>query len=408
MKSEEIEDFLKQNTKNANEMFVRLSFYLIFLGPIFILLKYLNVFRISYSFSIFVILLSLVIHIVLRLTDKFCNNEKIGKFLSLSLFGIYIAILGTNANVGIYISYAIVAFLSCIYIDYKATILTCLNCYFLMLISLFVRSKTAYVIFSDVDSAIEWFISTSLGFTIEFFFVLMVTQSIARLFRVTIGKIYDKTLRLQQVQDKLIFAFADTVEFADSTTGTHIKRTSKYVKLIALKLREMGFFVNELTDELIDLCIRAAPLHDIGKISVPNNVLSKPGKFTPEEFDQMKQHVQAGYDLIEKEFHELQDPDFVKVASDMAYYHHEKWNGEGYPRGVKGEEIPICGRIMAAADVLDALLSKRQYKEAFSLEKTMEIFKESSGTHFDPCVVDAVLALKDEIAEVANLDTKRL
>ena len=118
----------------------------------------------------------------------------------------------------------------------------------------------------------------------------------------------------------------------------------------------------------------------------------------------MKNHVQAGYDLIERNFYELEDAMFVKIAADMAYYHHEKWDGKGYPRGIKGKNIPICGRIMAAADVLDALLSKRQYKEPFSLAKTMEIFKESSGNHFEPCIAEAVINLRNEIEEIIKND----
>lgn len=404
MDKRESKDFLRQNTKNANLMFMRISFCLNMLGPLFALLTCLDVFDIAYSYSVFVTICSVVMSLVLVLLNKYCKNERIAMGFSLGFFAVFVAILAVNSDVGVYISYALVSFLSCIYMDYKVTIRTCVACYLVMLASLFVRSHTAFKVFVDSPSPLHWFIAFGAGFTIEFFFVFLITQSIAKLFRSTLDKLYDKTVELQSVQDKLIFAFADTVEFSDSTTGAHIKRTSVYVKLIALKLREMGYYEHELTDELVDLYTRAAPLHDIGKISVPNNILTKPGRFTDEEFAQMKKHVQAGYELIEKEFHELEDAGFVKVASDMAYYHHEKWDGNGYPRGIKGNDIPVCGRIMAAADVLDALLSKRQYKEPFSLEQTLEIFEESRGSHFEPCIVDAVLSLKDEIAQVIRND----
>ena len=125
-----------------------------------------------------------------------------------------------------------------------------------------------------------------------------------------------------------------------------------------------------LSDKEMEMIAVAAPLHDIGKFCVPTDILNKPGKYTAEEYDEMKKHAQAGHDLIENEFSGLQNEDFVKVASQMAWFHHEKWDGTGYPRGIKGNEIPLCGRIMAAADVLDALLSKRHYKEAFDIEES--------------------------------------
>lgn len=404
MKQTSTNEFLRQNTINANKMFMKISFCLNAVGPIFILLKYLKIFNMTYNYSIFVSIISLICSVTLYLLNKKCKNEKIVMYFSLTFIASFVAILATNSRVGIYISYAMVSFLSCMYMDYKITVKTSIISYFAMLISLFIRSQTAYKIFLDSQSPLHWFRAMALGFTMEFFFVLIVSRAIAKLFRKTIDKLFDKTVELQKVQDKLIFAFADAVEFSDSTTGAHIRRTSIYVKLIALKLREMGYYSQELTDDLIDLYTHAAPLHDIGKISVPNNILSKPGRFTPEEFEQMKNHVQAGFDLIERNFYELEDAMFVKIASDMAYYHHEKWDGNGYPRGIKGENIPICGRIMAAADVLDALLSKRQYKEPFSIDKTMEIFKESSGNHFEPCIVEAVIDLRREIEEIIKDD----
>jgi len=397
-------NFLRQNTISANKMFMKIVFCLNALGPAFIILKFLNIFHITYQYSFFVLALSLFGSILIYFLNTKCNNEKIVMYITLTFIATFVAVLAVNSSVGIYISYAMVSFLSCMYMDYKITVRTGIISYFAMLISLYFRSKTAYLIFNDSSSPIQWFIAMSLGFTMEFFFVLIVSRAITKLFRKTIEKLFDKTEELQKVQDKLIFAFADTVESSDSTTGAHIRRTNIYVKLIALKLREMGYYSEELTDELIDLYTQAAPLHDIGKISVPNNILSKPGRFTPEEFEQMKNHVQAGYDLIERNFYELEDAMFVKIAADMAYYHHEKWDGKGYPRGIKGKNIPICGRIMAAADVLDALLSKRQYKEPFSLAKTMEIFKESSGNHFEPCIAEAVISLRNEIEEIIKND----
>ena len=160
-------------------------------------------------------------------------------------------------------------------------------------------------------------------------------------------------------------------------------------------------YTDVLTEENIQLYVNTAPLHDLGKIRVPDQILCKPSRFTPEEFEKMKIHSLEGYNLIDENLTGVESDEFLEIAKIMALYHHEKWNGTGYPNSVKGTDIPLCARIMAAADVLDALLSKRQYKDAMTIEQAMDIFRESSGSHFEPCIVDAVLACEDSIREVA-------
>ena len=203
------------------------------------------------------------------------------------------------------------------------------------------------------------------------------------------------------MQNKVIISFANLVESRDSFTGEHIKRTAIYVELIARELVKKGLYTDVLTEENIQLFVNTAPLHDLGKIRVPDQILCKPSRFTPEEFERMKTHSLEGYNLIDENLTGVESDEFLEIAKIMALYHHEKWNGTGYPNNVKGTDIPLCARIMAAADVLDALLSKRQYKDAMSIEQAMDIFRESSGSHFEPCIVDAVLACEDSIREVA-------
>ena len=203
------------------------------------------------------------------------------------------------------------------------------------------------------------------------------------------------------MQSKVIISFANLVESRDTFTGEHIKRTAIYVELIARELVKQGLYTDVLTEENIQLYVNTAPLHDLGKIRVPDQILCKPSRFTPEEFEKMKIHSLEGYNLIDENLTGVESDEFLEIAKIMALYHHEKWNGTGYPNNVKGTDIPLCARIMAAADVLDALLSKRQYKDAMTVEQAMDIFRESSGSHFEPCIVDAVLACEDSIREVA-------
>ena len=267
----------------------------------------------------------------------------------------------------------------------------------LIIISLYIKSFNIYTNIRDVETPFQWFIGAVFGYCFEFIFVCLTTITLTKQMRKTIERMQTKSNRIKNIQIKTIQAFSNIVEWSDQYTGEHIKRTSIYVGLIAKKLVEMGIYTDELTPEKIELIKQAAPLHDIGKINVPNNILNKPGKITQEEFEIIKTHSKVGYEIISSELTDLENPSYIKIAEEMALYHHERWDGKGYPNHVAGTDIPICGRIMAAADVLDALLSKRQYKEAFSLEKTMELFREASGSQFDPEIVKAVLALEYDI-----------
>lgn len=194
------------------------------------------------------------------------------------------------------------------------------------------------------------------------------------------------------MQSGIITMMAEIVENRDDNTGGHIRRTAGYVESIARELQKQGSYRDILTDGYINDIIVAAPLHDIGKIHISDAVLNKPGKLTQEEFEIMKTHTTAGQKLLEHAKEELGESGYLNTAVEMAAYHHEWWNGGGYPYGISGEEIPLCARIMAVADVFDALTSKRCYKDAMPLEKAYAIIREESGTHFDPVVAEAFLA----------------
>ena len=217
-------------------------------------------------------------------------------------------------------------------------------------------------------------------------------------------KVAERTQELAQTQDVTIHSLATLAETRDNETGGHILRTQHYVKAIAEKLAQDPKFNQELDKATIDLFFKSAPLHDIGKVGVPDAILLKPGKLTDEEFDIMKTHSELGYVALvkaEEAFEMDHKPNFLAHARDIARTHHEKWNGKGYPKGLTGEEIPLSGRIMAVADVYDALICKRVYKPAFPHEKAVAIITEDRGTHFDPHVVDAFLEIEHAIKDIA-------
>lgn len=205
---------------------------------------------------------------------------------------------------------------------------------------------------------------------------------------------------ISQMQSGLIITLADIVENRDSDTGFHILKTADYVRIILEGLKKKGYYSNRLSEKFISEVEMAAPLHDIGKINIPDAVLNKPGRLNDEEYEIMKGHTLAGKKIMEKAISTFQGENYLKEARNMAAYHHEKWDGSGYPEGLKGEVIPLSARVMAVADVFDALTSKRVYKDAMSYEKAIEIIKSDAGKHFDPKCVEVFVDAEDEVRRV--------
>ena len=212
---------------------------------------------------------------------------------------------------------------------------------------------------------------------------------------------------LSRYHKEMVMGFATLVENKDGSTGGHIKRTSLYVKLLAEELRHRGFYKDVLTKDYINNLCRSAPMHDIGKVSVPDVILQKPGKLTDEEFEAMKQHAAKGGEIIRETFGHLENKEFTQMAYEVSRYHHEKWNGKGYPDGLKRKEIPLCARIMAIADVFDAVSMKRCYREALPLDKCFEIIQEGSGQDFEPLLAEVFLDIRDKV-EAAHHEVNNL
>ena len=204
-----------------------------------------------------------------------------------------------------------------------------------------------------------------------------------------------------EMQNHVIEDLAGLIETRDVGTGEHVIRTKKYVGLIARELQKHPEYQGVLTDDAIEEIENAAPLHDIGKIAIPDSILLKPGRFTPDEFEVMKKHSVKGGEMVDSIFVNLGDKPFLDKAYDIAVSHHEKWDGSGYPKGLKGEEIPLAARIMAIADVYDALVSKRVYKDSMAPKDAFGIIVRDAGTHFDPHIVDLIKGLEDKFIEIA-------
>lgn len=214
------------------------------------------------------------------------------------------------------------------------------------------------------------------------------------------SSVEQKTAQLKKVQEQMIFGFASLVENKNIVTGGHIRRTSSYVDVIGRQLLKEKKFQEELNERYVARLRLIAPLHDIGKISVPEYILDKPGKLTPEEFEIMKTHTTDGAGIVERIMGDGSDCRDCVMAVEVALYHHEKWDGTGYPTGKKEYQIPLSARIMAIADVFDALTSERPYKEAYSIDKAVQILIQERGTHFDPVILDAFLRVRSEVEQI--------
>ena len=216
-------------------------------------------------------------------------------------------------------------------------------------------------------------------------------------------EVQKRTREVAAIQDVTILAMASLAETRDSDTGNHIRRTQFYVKALAEKLKTHPRFKDALDDSTIAMLFKSAPLHDIGKVGIPDKILLKPGRFEPHEFAIMKTHTTLGRSAIEHAEQSLgTSVDFLTCAKEIAQWHQEKWDGSGYPDGIGGDHIPVAARLMAVADVYDALISRRVYKDGMPHDKAVQIIAEGKGSHFDPDMVDAFLDLQDEFRAIAK------
>lgn len=238
---------------------------------------------------------------------------------------------------------------------------------------------------------------------------LLITSIVPMLFVIGLYMNFENPalVRLKQYNADMVTGFATLVENRDNNTGGHIRRTKGYVQIIINELKKKPEYARILTKDYIENVINAAPMHDIGKISTPDHILQKPGKLTAEEYEIMKQHSAIGGNIIRETFADLDEPEYQQIAYEVARYHHEKWNGKGYPDGLKGEEIPLHARIMAIADVFDAVSAKRCYRDAMPIDKCFKIIEEGSGEDFDPELATIFLNAREKVLAYYIEDNER-
>lgn len=396
--------FFNENIRSVNKVVEILLLTCAVVPLAFCVLTLLGIWRVPHDYSALMFSYSVFSFFVAHGLNRFPKTQKIGMYFGIIAAAGFVELLAIKNIIQVNITYAVVPFLSCLYFNKKVTITSTITSFALMVFALFIRSKTVLTVLAtdvQVHTPHTWFISSLVGYSIEFLFIFLLALTMANRSHKAIELLHTQNVNLKNTQDMIIGFVASCLGSHDLFTGRHVQHTKHYVKIIATKLRDFGYYTDVLTDETIHLYETAAFLHDIGKIHIPEGVLNKIGKFTEEDYKVMKTHPVEGKRLLEQ-LPKIGDGRFNQIAIDMAFTHHEKWDGTGYPRGLKGKEIPLSGRIMAAADVMDALISKRLYKEQFTINEAIKIFNESTEKQFEPCIVEATKACQEEIEELAR------
>lgn len=434
------DSFFTENIVNINKRIYIILFWTLIVPVSFVALTQVGVWYVPTPYAAMIFIYSLAMAFICMVLNKTGNKNLQSVTMYLGLIGIsgFVFLLGMKGVIVLTISWAFAPFISCLYYNRRLTRITTIINFVLTIVAYWLRSSAVTLVLSGVKTASRWFIENVSGVIVEFIFVFLVTdflskrtyQTFRRLMSINADKdgaykrLNEKTLEQfntnKELQEKNEYIEKlneelntrnkglsenqhKIVEFVLSSFGsfdlfgvTHNYHTGKYVQEISKKLRENGYYADELTDEKIETYMLTALLHDAGKIRIPQNIVNKFGKYTKEEYEIMKTHPMEGRKILE-EMPIIDDGSFNIIAKEMALYHHERWDGSGYPYGVSGEAIPLCARILGAADVLDALISPRLYKEPMSIDEAMKFFAEEKGKSFEPCIADAVIALKDEI-----------
>lgn len=419
--------FFNENIVNVNKKVCNILFFTIPVPVVFFVLSAIDIWIVPHIYSLTVFLYSTILSIVYKILIKKNVNQVFLMYMGIFIASGFVFLLGFEGIITITISFAFPPFITCLYYNRKVTKYTTFICFILSCLCYWPRSFKVPLVLGGVETPLYWFIKNIIGLVIEYIFLLILTDYMSNRTHNTLqklvssmestekayGEVKETSLKIQQIntelqnkntqlaltQYKIIQFVAECLGSHDLFTGQHVMHTQKYVEVICKEMIKLGIYSDVLTPENVEIFKNAAFLHDIGKIHVPEGILNKIGKFTDEEFERMKCHTIEGKDLLEF-LPMINDGRFNEIAKQMAFYHHEKWDGTGYPNKISGIEIPLCARIMAAADVMDALLSQRLYKDPKTIEEAIEIFENSRDTHFESCIVDAVVSCKDEISAI--------
>ncbi len=401
------DEILRENEKQANCIVAKVMFVTFIIFTVVYLFNRMGLFvidevimTISYMVSGVLLLLPTVLTYGLKIERNYV------KYINVISAVLFVTIISITLNYHVVVIYVYPIAVASLYFSKKVNVIATI----FTTVCISIGQVIAYYVtpvkddnFDDLYEIVMWGIipRAMILVAIAVIFTMLCTRTVALL-----SNLIHAVEAQTKYHNEMVIGYATLVENRDGSTGGHIKRTSLYVKLLAETLKRRGLYEDILTKEYMENLVKAAPMHDIGKISIPDSVLQKPGRLTDEEYDVMKQHAARGGEIIRNTFGHMEDEVYTQMAYEVARFHHEKWNGKGYPDGLKGEEIPLAARIMAIADVFDAISEKRCYRDAMPLDKCFDIIREGSGQDFDPMMVEVFLDIRDEVEKVYH-DAKK-
>lgn len=325
------------------------------------------------------------------------RNSRVLKYVLIGTINLMVLSVACIPNMRVYLTFLLPPLLSFFYADEKFTLFASITSGISYVLSIGSRC-----LFEADDTFTLWtrkqyFLAFGIGGLVELaaygFILYILTRTTAQMLKRT----YLKRKRFKEIHHFILDGFANIVESKDKNTAEHISRASRYVEIICGQLKKKGLYPEQVNDVTIPVMIRAAPFHDLGKVSVPDDILNKPGRLNAAEWNVIQHHPADGALFIQHNFNVLDDELFTRTASEMALCHHERIDGTGYPFKLVSDEIPVSARIMATADIFDALVSKRAYKKPYTVDEAYSVLKELSGTSLDPVMVDCMIEARDEV-----------
>lgn len=397
-------NILQENEKQANRIVAKVMGTTFLIFTLIYLLNILDIFVIkAHIMNIAYICSSVLLLFPMVLTYLFKVEKKYVKYLNVLSAALFVMLLSVTLTYHVVVIYVYPIAIASLYFSKRLNIVATA----FTVVGVSVGQLMAFYLdtvqddnFTELYSVIIWGIipRALVLIAVAVIFTMLCSRTV-----ILLRSLANTTEELSNYHKEMVMGFATLVENKDGSTGGHIKRTTMYVKLLAEELRKRGYYEGVLTESYIENLGMAAPMHDIGKIAVPDVILQKPGRLTDEEFETIKQHAASGGKIIQETFGHLENEQYTRMAYEVSMFHHEKWNGKGYPTGLKRKEIPLCARIMAIADVFDAVSEKRCYRDAMPMDKCFEIIQEGSGQDFDPLLVEVFLDIREKVEEVHKM-----
>ncbi len=399
------EAYILSNERRIDGILLKCVAVLILVGPLLMLCKRYAILNVENWECIGLSVFNLAVVVVAGFFYRSQSYRYVVKHLLLLGMHAGVCFVSAKEGINLRIAYMMMPALACLYFRRRFMLQITGICYVMMICALYVRSYGEVAAHYPGWEAMDWFGVNGIAYTLEYVLLACILDALVKTICDSLSRLEKKNEQIYEMQKQLVIGFANVLESRDRDTGSHVKRTADYACMLAQTLLERNMYTDELTEKFISDLTLAAPLHDAGKICVPDKILLKNGQLTDEEYEVIKSHTTEGKRLVEMNLSNLEDKALYDQIISVVYCHHEHWDGSGYPQGLTGAEIPLAARILAVADTLDALVNERCYKSRMDLNEAFRILEEQKGVTFEPCMVEAVVAMRGSIEMYMNGET---